>query len=88
MPIQSWLAVFTITIGLALVRLPFGSDNTPHEHHTSIHSDAEIASRTTVGFFITLLGTAIFSGVYTLNDAMLSSQSRSPPRLLIPMLTQ
>lgn len=72
MPLQSWLAVFTITFGLALTRL----DKRKFD-------DTQSSSQTSIGFFITLLGTAIFAAVYSLNDSLLSSRSsKTPPRYL------
>ncbi|TPX72702.1 hypothetical protein SpCBS45565_g00014 [Spizellomyces sp. 'palustris'] len=57
-----WLAVFLIMMGLS-INATGGSD--PEERT----SDAKVVA----GFFITLMGTCIYSGVYTLNDYLLSN---------------
>lgn len=72
---MTWAAVFFITFGLALTSIG------KQESKSSMFSQAEMAQRTGVGFVITMLGTAIFSGCYTLNDALMTGTStRATPR--------
>jgi len=70
MTIMSWAAIFTITLGLALTSV--GGNIT----HSEEFDDEELARRTSIGFFLTVIGTAIFSGCYTLNDALMTGTER------------
>ena len=67
---MSWAAIFTITLGLALTSV--GGNIT----HSEEFDDEELARRTSIGFFLTVIGTAIFSGCYTLNDALMTGTER------------
>ncbi|KAJ1551114.1 hypothetical protein HK096_003062 [Nowakowskiella sp. JEL0078] len=69
--VSQWVAVFTITAGLALNALEGGSGGDVHGSFGG--SKNKKSSDVVAGFFISLTGTAIYASVYTLNDFVLSS---------------
>lgn len=75
MPYMSWAAVFLITFGLAVNVLGAGKLHVKGKVH-----QLDETHRLVIGFAVTLAGTAIFSGVYTLNDALMSSSKSALPR--------
>ncbi|KAJ3122214.1 hypothetical protein HK098_003014 [Nowakowskiella sp. JEL0407] len=80
-----WLAVFTITAGLSMNA--FQSD-TGGDIHGSFGSkkDKNAPAGVFAGFLITLAGTALYAGVYTLNDFVLSSNPSTESILLVHKL--
>ncbi|KAJ3218344.1 hypothetical protein HK099_005098 [Clydaea vesicula] len=74
MGFKQWMAVLTITFGLSLNALISDGKTSPHKLENS-------SDQIVLGFLITLFGTSIYSGVYTLNDHLMTSKkSKASPR--------
>ncbi|KAJ3227819.1 hypothetical protein HK099_000073 [Clydaea vesicula] len=75
MDFKQWMAVITITFGLSLNALITDNKN------PTMNKLQESSDQIILGFIITLVGTSIYSGVYTLNDHLMTSkQSKASPR--------